>query len=254
MIKTIILVLLFFSYSIVRIPFVDTACIPHDVEVSMRGSYMDMIITDSMINEFIGEEAMELDKHISEGDEIRDEEVKSLDFYSLYLIDKKRAISQLKGVKGDKAEKMLDPVIKMMSKRYRVGIGLIKSVIKQESFYNNWAVSPAGAKGLMQIMPETCKRFGVKNPFDPIQNIEGGVKYLRFLMNRFKRNNILAIAAYNAGEGAVDVHKGIPPYEETQLYVVKVVNNLKEYKQEGEIVGTYWRSSTGKKRVNLPTS
>jgi soluble lytic murein transglycosylase-like protein len=213
-----------------------------------------MIIDESMIHEYMNLDAIELDKHISEGNEIRMDEVESLDLYSLYLIDKKLAIQKIKNTKRKDMEKLLDPVIKRMSKKYGVGIGLIKSIIKQESRYNNWAVSPAGAKGLMQIMPETCKRFGVRNPFDPIQNIEGGTKYLRFLMKRFKRNNVLAIAAYNAGEGAVDEYNGIPPYEETQNYVVKVVQNLKNHKKEGEIVGTYWRSNKDQERSNLPSS
>ncbi len=104
---------------------------------------------------------------------------------------------------------------------------LVHSVIRAESNYNARAVSPKGAMGMMQLIPSTARRFGVNNPFDVRENVEGGVRYLRFLLDYYKDNYAKAIAAYNAGEGAVDKYKGIPPYAETQNYVYRVASNLK---------------------------
>ena len=100
---------------------------------------------------------------------------------------------------------------------------LIHAVIRQESGYDPYAVSRKGAKGLMQLMPATAKRFGVKDVFDPAENVQGGVKYLRQLLDRYDGDRRLALAAYNAGEGAVDRFGGIPPYRETQDYVDRIV-------------------------------
>jgi len=100
---------------------------------------------------------------------------------------------------------------------------LIYAVIRQESGYDPYAVSHKGAKGLMQLMPATAKRFGVKDVFDPAENVQGGVKYLRQLLDRYDGDRRLALAAYNAGEGAVDRFGGVPPYRETQDYVDRIV-------------------------------
>jgi Transglycosylase SLT domain len=99
---------------------------------------------------------------------------------------------------------------------------LIKAVIRVESEFDQWAVSSAGARGLMQLMPGTALRFGVINSFDPRQNIFAGVQYLRFLLDTFQNDLSLALAGYNAGENAVLRYRGIPPYKETQAYVQKV--------------------------------
>lgn len=104
---------------------------------------------------------------------------------------------------------------------YEVSPALVHSVIQVESNYNPRAVSPKGAQGLMQLMPATARRFGVKNSFDPKDNIEGGVRYLKFLQETFKDER-LAIAAYNAGEHAVQRYGNVPPYAETMSYVAKV--------------------------------
>ena len=98
---------------------------------------------------------------------------------------------------------------------------LVDSVIQVESNYNPYAISPKGAQGLMQLMPDTARRFGVTNSFDPQQNIEGGVRYLKFLQETFQDDR-LAVAAYNAGEKAVAKYKNVPPYRETVDYVAKV--------------------------------
>jgi len=105
---------------------------------------------------------------------------------------------------------------------------LIQAVVEVESGYNPDAVSPKGAVGLMQLMPETGKKMGVKDPFEPLQNVEGGTLYLQQLLKKYGGRLQLALAAYNAGEKAVDRYKGIPPFPETQNYVRKV---LKKYRK-----------------------
>ena len=101
----------------------------------------------------------------------------------------------------------------------------IHAVIQQESRYQTRALSHAGAQGLMQLMPATAKRFGCDDVNDPESNIKAGTKYLSWLLKRFEGDVSLALAGYNAGEGAVDKYKGIPPYKETQNYVVKITAN-----------------------------
>jgi hypothetical protein len=114
---------------------------------------------------------------------------------------------------------------------YGVEGPLVHSVIRAESNYNPLALSNKGAMGMMQLIPSTARRFGVRNPFDAQQNVEGGVRYLRFLLDYYKNDYPKVIAAYNAGEGAVDRYQGIPPYSETRNYVYQVAKNLKAARQ-----------------------
>jgi hypothetical protein len=109
-----------------------------------------------------------------------------------------------------------------------VSVDLVRAVIGVESEFDAYAVSSKGAQGLMQLMPFTARRFGVNNPFDPRQNIFGGTQYLRFLLDLFAGDVNLAVAAYNAGENAVQRFKGIPPFRETQGYVRKVRTFLRD--------------------------
>ena len=106
--------------------------------------------------------------------------------------------------------------------KYHVDPKLVMAVIATESAFQSAAVSPKNAQGLMQLMPETAQRFGVKNTFDPAENIRGGTMYLRWLLAHFRGNTALAITAYTAGENAVDRYSGVPPYPETQAYLEKV--------------------------------
>lgn len=107
---------------------------------------------------------------------------------------------------------------------YDIPFSLIKAMIKVESDYNPEAVSRAGAKGLMQLMPANIKAYGIMNPFDPHENIMTGTQYLRSLFEKFNGNLSLALAAYNAGPACVEKYDSIPPYEETQVYVERVMN------------------------------
>jgi soluble lytic murein transglycosylase-like protein len=114
--------------------------------------------------------------------------------------------------------------------QYGVDEAIVRAIIHAESAYNPNALSRVGAQGLMQLMPATARRFGVSNPFEPAQNIRGGVQYLAWLLKRFNGDLTLAAAGYNAGEGAVDKYKGVPPYSETQRYVVRVAQLAERYR------------------------
>lgn len=114
--------------------------------------------------------------------------------------------------------------VREAAQRYGVPEKLVTAVIRTESGFNPRAVSSKGARGLMQLMPHTASLLGVRNSFDPAENIDGGVRHLRRLIERFGNNLHLALAAYNAGEQAVTYYRGIPPYPETQGYVTKVLS------------------------------
>lgn len=123
--------------------------------------------------------------------------------------------------------------VERIATQYRLEPALMHAVISAESSYNPWAVSPKGAMGLMQLMPGTASRFGVGNPYDPIANMHGGARYLRWLLDYFNDTR-LAVAAYNAGEGAVKKYGNqIPPYRETQTYVGRVLGFYQQYKGSG---------------------
>ena len=111
----------------------------------------------------------------------------------------------------------------------RVGFDerLAHAVIKVESNYQLTAISPRGAMGLMQIMPATARQYGVRDPFNPEQNIEAGIRFLKDLQSRYGRDTRRVLAAYNAGEGAVTKYGGVPPYRETQMYVSKIMTMLR---------------------------
>ena len=130
---------------------------------------------------------------------------------------------------GDNISQYDDLIVKA-SERHKIEPALIKAIIKAESNFNHRAVSRKGAKGLMQLMPATASSLQVQDSFHPENNIEGGVKYLRYLLNYFNGNLPLALAAYNAGENAVIRHRGIPPYRETQVYVERVLSYLDKFR------------------------
>jgi soluble lytic murein transglycosylase len=124
-----------------------------------------------------------------------------------------------------------DPFIDRAASFHGVAFPLLKAVIRAESAFDPKAVSRKGALGLMQIMPQNLEPFRVDDPFDPLQNIMGGAKYLKDLIRRFDGQIPLALAAYNAGPQAVDLHQGIPPFEETETYVNRVMRFLEQYRR-----------------------
>jgi soluble lytic murein transglycosylase-like protein len=117
-----------------------------------------------------------------------------------------------------------DSVIDAEAKRFNVDAGLVSALIRAESNFEPRAVSRKGARGLMQLMPATARRLDVRRPFDPVSNVRGGVRYLRELLDRFENKPELVLAAYNAGEGAVEIYGGVPPYRETVGYVKRILS------------------------------
>ena len=123
--------------------------------------------------------------------------------------------------------------IQVYSRLYGVEEELIHAIVKQESCFNENAHSPAGAIGLMQLMPGTARMMKISNPWNPEQNIQGGVKYIGRMLRLFKGNKRFAVAAYNAGPGKIKKYKGIPPYRETKNYVKKVMTEYYRLKKIG---------------------
>lgn len=133
------------------------------------------------------------------------------------------------------SERELAPVIRRHSQQHRLHPALLRAVIKAESDFDPRAVSRAGAIGLMQLMPQTAVRFDVRDLYDPDENVGGGAKYLRQLLDRFHGNLPLALAAYNAGENVVDRYQSLPPIDETRQYVKKVLRYYRRFLSREEI-------------------
>jgi len=142
--------------------------------------------------------------------------------YNLYL--KERSTARTLGG--------FQEIIRRYASAYRLEEALVRAVIKAESDYNPRALSTKGAQGLMQLMPETARLMNVRDPWDAEENIRGGSRYLRLMLDQFNGNLDLAIAAYNAGPNAVRRHNGIPPYAETRTYVERVKTYMHHYRKE----------------------
>jgi len=155
----------------------------------------------------------------------------------------KREMPQTKARKTEKALKVFydtrgadfEPVISSASELFAVDPNLVRAVIKAESNFNPTAVSPKGAMGLMQLMPATAREMGVVDPFDPVDNIHGGVAYLSWLLETLKGDVALALSAYNAGPSRVFGQNRIPPFEETRNYVDTVLNYYKYLKGKNKL-------------------
>jgi soluble lytic murein transglycosylase-like protein len=125
-----------------------------------------------------------------------------------------------------------ESTIARIAGEFKVDSKLVKAVVRNESCFDTMAISRAGAQGLMQLMPPTAKELGVLDPFNAEQNLRGGVQYLKTLMDRYSNNIALALAAYNAGPGAVAKYDGVPPYRETEHYIERVMKTYREYLKE----------------------
>jgi soluble lytic murein transglycosylase-like protein len=137
------------------------------------------------------------------------------------------ASSQSEAKQAVKAEEL----ILEQARIHSLPSSLLKAVVKTESNFNRWAVSPKGAKGLMQLMPGVCEQYGVVDPFDSEQNLKAGTTYLKALMSQY-RNLTLALAAYNAGPEAVDKHGGVPPYAETKAFIDSVYRYYNQFRRQ----------------------
>ena len=203
------------------------------IEIETKARMLDHMIETSYNNETAPIKAVELDLKINESNQhtYTDDELKEMSYDTLLNVDKKFVYKKLKlaGKKNEKKE--LEKLAKAIARRHGISPNLFAALVKAESDYNKRCVSKKGAIGLCQIMPDNFKRLGITKPFDPIQNLNGGAKYFKYVLKYFKGNIVHALAAYNAGPGAVDDHGGIPPYEETENYVKKVIKYFKEYKK-----------------------
>lgn len=186
-------------------------------EVEERNKKIDELVENSPINV---QNAIQDDVQNSTSDE-----------ESISKIEKVKDALNLKSKIDIQAQTAnVEELIEAFSNQYNVDSDFIKAIIKQESGFNSNATSKKGAMGLMQLMPSTAESMGVTNAYDPSQNIEGGVKYLRGLLDKFDNNKELALAAYNAGPTAVKKYGGIPPYKETQNYVDAIMSAYAQMK------------------------
>ncbi len=168
---------------------------------------------------------------------------------------KSYAVPSSKGVRATvyvahERSRQFDPIIKLHAARHGIRADLVRAVVQVESAFNPSAVSPKGAMGLMQLMPATAQELGVGNPFNPEENIRGGVTYLRRLLDRYDNKEELALAAYNAGPGAVDKYgETIPPYRETRSYVSKITRLVQPMKVAGTTIYKITEVIDGRKVV-----
>ncbi|MEA3277447.1 MAG: transglycosylase SLT domain-containing protein [Pseudomonadota bacterium] len=132
----------------------------------------------------------------------------------------------------------IETLVRQLAPRYGLAPELVLAIVEVESNFNPRAQSPKNAQGLMQLIPETAARFGVTDPWDPQQNLHGGMAYLRWLLDRFSGDLVLALAGYNAGENAVERHGGVPPYPETKSYVRRVAKSMGLSEDELKALGT----------------
>jgi soluble lytic murein transglycosylase-like protein len=152
-----------------------------------------------------------------------------------------------------KASLRYDLLIRSLAVKHGISPSLIHAMIKNESNYNPHAVSSKGAKGLMQLMPETASDYGVDDPYDPRQNIEAGIKHIKNLLSVYDGKLNLALAAYNAGQEAVKKYKGIPPFPETQNYIKKINSTFKKSRINSQkSIYTYYNESGRLVITNIP--
>ncbi|KHE72080.1 hypothetical protein LD39_06470 [Halobacillus sp. BBL2006] len=173
----------------------------------------------SMLNAYISQQPQSIMKPKSQSN------MTSMNAFQPQLIHIKQ-LNESTAPKVSSGDQNIERIIQKASVKYGVSEQLIRSVVKAESNFDSSIVSHAGAQGLMQLMPATARGLGVTDPFDPEQNVMGGTKYLKQMLDRYNGNSQLAVAAYNAGPGNVDKYGGVPPFQETQNYVTKVLKHV----------------------------
>lgn len=162
-----------------------------------------------------------------------DRRVASADLIYIGKYGRPTAVLSCQGLTPAKLEtrsQKFQGMINKYAKTFKVDPALVKAVMRVESCFDSRAISKVGARGLMQLMPGTAAELSVGDSFNPSQNIRGGVQYLSMMLQRFKHNLKLALAAYNAGPNAVERHRGVPPFRETQSYVKRVMTHYKQYR------------------------
>jgi soluble lytic murein transglycosylase-like protein len=203
------------------------------MELTFKALDLDQVIESSYQNETVYIKAAELDFKIEQQRRIEytDQELKEMSYDTLLIIDNVFVMRKLKlsGKKGRKKE--LEKLAKAIARKHKIPPNLFVALIKTESNFDEKAKSDKQATGLCQILPENFERLDIKDPHNPIQNMEGGAKFLKEMLDKFDGKLTHALAAYNAGPGAVLLHNGIPPYQETQEYVQKVFENFRIYKK-----------------------
>src|SRR5271166_5872131 len=157
-----------------------------------------------------------------------------IDHFEAALPDPSKEISNAQTATNLPSPIDLSQVVNQASGTYRLDPDLVNSVIRAESGFNTRAISPKGAQGLMQLMPQTASQLGVQNAFDPQANVEAGTRYLRELLERYNFDLIKALAAYNAGPQRVEQYGGVPPYYETRAYVARIVRDFNKKKVEAK--------------------
>src|SRR5271166_3847908 len=153
-----------------------------------------------------------------------------IDHFEAALPDPSKEISNAQTATNLPSPIDLSQVVNQASGTYRLDPDLVNSVIRAESGFNTRAISPKGAQGLMQLMPQTASQLGVQNAFDPQANVEAGTRYLRELLERYNFDLVKALAAYNAGPQRIDQYNGVPPYYETRAYVARIVRDFNKKK------------------------
>lgn len=194
---------------------------------------LDQIIQTSYRNETAPIRAVELDLIINDVAQqtYTNDELIEMSYDTLLNVDNKFVYKKMKLAGKRNKKKELEKLTKAIARRHDISPNMFAALVKSESDFNVRCLSVKGATGLSQIMPENFKRLGIKNPYDPIQNLNGGAKFFKQMIDMFGGNISHALAAYNAGPGAVQKYNGVPPYEETQEYVKRVFEYFRIYKK-----------------------
>jgi soluble lytic murein transglycosylase-like protein len=208
------------------------------MDVLNKAMKMDAVITADLRSYEAAFKASELDRIIEVGSPIQRYEIEQMDIITLYTIDMELVHRKIRPLKTRERREMLKSVIVHYAQKYGVDPNLCKAVAKAESHFNPTAKSHKNAYGIMQLIMATANDYGVRDVNNPVDNIQGGVRYLAHLMKKYNGNKKLTLAAYNAGPRKVKRYRGIPPFPETQDYVKKVLKYYREYQKTEPIANT----------------